>query len=63
MNNTWTAYAKGSAWPCKLATGWAHEQHSRLALYADAYLGIIDSLYVELMYAGPDAYERRAQHC
>jgi AcrR family transcriptional regulator len=39
---------------------WADEQHSRLALYADAYLGIIDSLYVELMYAGPAAYERRA---
>jgi len=39
---------------------WADEQQSRLALYADAYLGIIDSLYVELMYAGPAAYERRA---
>ncbi len=37
--------------------GWAE---SRLALYADAYQGIIDSLYVELMYAGPGAYERRA---
>ncbi|MGE8059253.1 TetR/AcrR family transcriptional regulator [Pseudomonas sp. NPDC089547] len=34
--------------------------YDRVALYADAYQGIIDSLYVELMYAGPAAYERRA---
>ncbi len=40
--------------------GWADEQHGRVALFADAYQGIIDSLYVELMYAGPAAYERRA---
>lgn len=40
--------------------GWADQQHSRLALYADAYQGIIDSLYVELMYAGAAAFERRA---
>lgn len=36
---------------------WADEQ---LAVYADAYLGIIDSLHVELMYATPAAYARRA---
>lgn len=28
-------------------------------LYVDAYLGVIDSLSVELIYAGPDAYARR----
>lgn len=40
--------------------GWADEQDSRLAVYADAYLGIVDGLYVELMYAAPAAYARRA---
>ncbi|MCO7568213.1 TetR/AcrR family transcriptional regulator [Pseudomonas sp. S 311-6] len=40
--------------------GWAHTQDTRLEVYADAYLGIIDSLHVELMYAAPAVYARRA---
>ncbi|NBA97127.1 TetR/AcrR family transcriptional regulator [Pseudomonas sp. R5(2019)] len=32
---------------------------SRLTLFSDAYLGIIDSLHVELFYAGPESYARR----
>ncbi|MHC6225620.1 TetR/AcrR family transcriptional regulator [Pseudomonas sp. X10] len=39
---------------------WARDDGTRLELYGDAYLGIIDSLHVELMYASPDVYARRA---
>jgi len=39
---------------------WARSEGTRLELYADAYLGIIDSLHVELMYADPAVYARRA---
>ncbi|MNN12354.1 hypothetical protein D3C81_1253410 [compost metagenome] len=40
--------------------GWADLASTRLEVYADAYLGIIDSLHVELMYADPSVYARRA---
>ena len=30
-----------------------------LQLFADAYQGIVDSLHVELIYATPQAYDRR----
>lgn len=39
---------------------WAERDVTRLEIYADAYLGIIDSLHVELMYADPAVYARRA---
>lgn len=39
---------------------WAERDGTRLEIYADAYLGIIDSLHVELMYADPAVYARRA---
>ncbi|AIR91054.1 TetR family transcriptional regulator [Pseudomonas cremoricolorata] len=39
---------------------WAANAGTRVELYADAYLGIIDSLHVELMYADPAVYTRRA---
>ena len=39
---------------------WADLASTRLEVYADAYLGIIDSLHVELMYADPAVYARRA---
>lgn len=39
---------------------WAQRESARLEIYADAYLGIIDSLHVELMYADPAVYARRA---
>jgi AcrR family transcriptional regulator len=39
---------------------WADSGGTRLEMYADAYLGIIDSLHVELMYADPAVYARRA---
>lgn len=39
---------------------WAGTDGNRLEIYADAYLGIIDSLLVELMYADPAVYARRA---
>ena len=39
---------------------WASSDGTRLEIYADAYLGIIDSLHVELMYADPAVYARRA---
>ncbi|MBK5007745.1 TetR/AcrR family transcriptional regulator [Pseudomonas sp. S60] len=39
---------------------WAADDTTRLEIYADAYLGIIDSLHVELMYANPAVYARRA---
>lgn len=40
--------------------GWAPSNNDRLALYGDAYLGIIDGLHVELMYANPASFARRA---
>lgn len=39
---------------------WADLASTRVEVYADAYLGIIDSLHVELMYADPAVYARRA---
>lgn len=39
---------------------WADSDQSKLDTYGEAYLGIIDSLYVELMYADAVAYSRRA---
>lgn len=39
---------------------WADSDQSKLDTYGEAYLGIIDSLYVELMYADAAAYSRRA---
>lgn len=39
---------------------WARSDGTKLELYGDAYLGIIDSLHVELMYANPAVYARRA---
>jgi AcrR family transcriptional regulator len=39
---------------------WARTDGNRLELYGDAYLGIIDSLHVELLYANPAVYARRA---
>ncbi|WP_312934085.1 helix-turn-helix domain-containing protein [Pseudomonas sp.] len=39
---------------------WAQRDSTRVEIYADAYLGIIDSLHVELMYADPAIYARRA---
>lgn len=38
---------------------WAMEDKPHLMLYGDAYLGIIDSLYVELMYGSAEVYARR----
>lgn len=38
---------------------WATEDKPRLMLYGDAYLGIIDSLHVELMYGNAEVYARR----
>lgn len=35
--------------------------NARRDLYVDAYLGIVDSLSVELIYAGNEAYTRRLQ--
>ncbi|MNJ78451.1 hypothetical protein D3C77_762090 [compost metagenome] len=32
---------------------------ARRGVYVDAYLGVVDSLNVELIYAGPQAYARR----
>ena len=37
---------------------WAYNHLAQLALYTDAYLGVIDSLSVELLYA-EGRYERR----
>ncbi|MDH1141873.1 TetR/AcrR family transcriptional regulator, partial [Pseudomonas mosselii] len=39
---------------------WARSDGNKLELYGDAYLGIIDSLHVELLYANPAVYARRA---
>lgn len=39
---------------------WARNDDSERDIYADAYLGIIDSLHVELLYAGPAVYAKRA---
>ncbi|MDZ5602864.1 helix-turn-helix domain-containing protein [Pseudomonas sp. RP23018S] len=39
---------------------WAQRDAARVEVYADAYLGIIDSLHVELMYADLTVYARRA---
>ena len=39
---------------------WARSDGNKLELYGDAYLGIIDSLHVELLYAPPAVYARRA---
>lgn len=39
---------------------WADSVQSELDTYGEGYLGIIDSLYVELMYADAAAYTRRA---
>lgn len=36
-----------------------HLPLARRGLYVDAYLGVVDSLSVELIYAGPEAYARR----
>lgn len=40
--------------------GWARSDGNKLELYGDAYLGIIDSLHVELLYANPAVFARRA---
>lgn len=34
-------------------------EDEQAVLYRDAYMGIVDSLAVELIYAGPEAYARR----
>lgn len=39
--------------------GWAQPEDPRVDTYAEAYLGIIDSLHVELFYASPETCERR----
>lgn len=39
--------------------GWAHPEDTRTETYAEAYLGIIDSLHVELFYASPETCGRR----
>jgi AcrR family transcriptional regulator len=39
---------------------WARNDGNKLELYGDAYLGIIDSLHVELLYANPAVFARRA---
>lgn len=38
---------------------WVQSQPEQLEMFCDAYLGIIDSLHVELIYATPQAYARR----
>lgn len=40
---------------------WAKRDDERVESYAEAYLGIIDSLHVELFYASPDTCERRTE--
>lgn len=40
---------------------WAHPEDSRTETYAEAYLGIIDSLHVELFYASSDTCKRRTE--
>lgn len=39
---------------------WAGDDEVRRELYAEAYLGIIDSLHVELFYASPQTCARRS---
>lgn len=39
--------------------GWAHADTQVSERYAEAYLGIVDSLHVELFYASPQACQRR----
>ena len=38
---------------------WASVQSEQLEVFCDAYLGIVDSLHVELIYATPQAYVKR----
>lgn len=38
---------------------WASVQSEQLEVFCDAYLGIVDSLHVELIYATPQAYAKR----
>lgn len=38
---------------------WALSQPEQLAVFCDAYLGIVDSLHVELIYATPQGYAKR----
>ncbi|MEW6464035.1 MAG: helix-turn-helix domain-containing protein [Pseudomonadota bacterium] len=40
---------------------WARRDDERVTGYAEAYLGIIDSLHVELFYASPDTCVRRSE--
>ncbi|WP_306342502.1 MULTISPECIES: TetR/AcrR family transcriptional regulator [Pseudomonas] len=43
----------------RMRHAWAAHDESRVETYAEAYLGIIDSLHVELFYASPDTCKRR----
>jgi AcrR family transcriptional regulator len=38
---------------------WARAQPDQLEVFCDAYLGIVDSLHVELIYATPEGYAKR----
>lgn len=49
----------GEVFEQALGTCLPHLPAARRALYVDAYLGVVDSLSVELIYAGPEAYARR----